>query len=67
MTKQEAYESLLRKCQLTEQEFMRIYSLWRTPRYQEEIAKLSKDQQARFPHLFVAYRQLLRERGELND
>ena len=67
MTREEAYKSLLKDCQLTEQEFMGIYSLWRTPRYQEEIAKLSKDQQACFPHLFVAYRQLLRERGELKD
>ena len=67
MTREESYKSLLKKCDLTEEDFLRIYKLWDTPSYMEEISKLSIDQQARFPHLFVAYRQLLRERaGELN-
>lgn len=65
MTRQEVYKSLLKKCELTEEEFLKIYKLHGTPLYMDEISKLSKVQQERFPHLFVAYRQLLRERGEI--
>lgn len=67
MTKLEAYKSLLNKCELTEEEFLSIYELHGkgNGEYTEAIQKLSKDTQARFPHLFVAYRQLLREQGKL--
>ncbi|MCM1546243.1 MAG: hypothetical protein NC033_04315 [Clostridiales bacterium] len=67
MTKAEAYKSLLNSCGLTEEQFLEIYNLHGkgTGEYFKAIHKLPKETQAKFPHLFVAYRLLLQEQGKL--
>lgn len=68
-TVEESYRHLLAlaKCwRLSEEQFLRIYHAEEGDA-KREYAKLSQEQQAWFGHLAFAYRQLLRERGELKD
>ena len=66
MTREESYKKILRDCGLREEEFLRIYNL-NDEDCRNELKKLSESQQQRFPHLFVAYRQLLREHGQFES
>lgn len=68
-TPEESYRHLLAPAKywrLSEEQFLRVYHA-EGEDAKREYAKLSQEQKAWFGHLCVAYRLLLRERGELKD
>ena len=70
MTCQEIYEAWLKDCGITEEKFLHIYEIREKDgqtAYWNEIHKLPEVVQKRFCHLIVAYRRLLKERGESNN
>lgn len=66
---EEAYRQALKifERDISKEEFLRIFQLQfqNIDEYRKEREKLTIEQQGAFTHIAVAYRRLLRERGEL--
>ena len=71
MSKKDCYQMVLKQFKeehnLNEEEFLRLYDLHENDGegYLREFNKLPLNTQYAFPHLYVAYRQLLREQKKI--